>query len=414
LIIVECKCLNKNQLENEYNSYKQKGKTLDMSRGKPSPSQLDNLWGMLTEITKSEDCYSENGTDCRNYGCPDGIPEAKRLFADILEMKSDNIIVCGNSSLNLMYDTISMGYLFGVNGCTPWGRQEKIKFLCPVPGYDRHFAITKLFGFEHINIPMTEEGPDMDRVRQYAENDETVKGIWCVPKYSNPTGITFSDRVVREFASLKPAAKDFAVMWDNAYAVHGFTETPDKLLPVMAEAEKKGNEDLFYIFTSTSKITYSGGGISCIALSEKNKQVYLKLMGIRTIGYDKLNMLRHARFLSKHLEEVMEKHGRAVREKFELCYKYFEVLEREVEGFGFSRPNGGYFINVNVPAGKAKQVVSLAREAGLILTPAGATFPGGVDPEDRNIRIAPTYPTAGELEEALKLFSICVKLAVSR
>jgi DNA-binding transcriptional MocR family regulator len=403
--------LNINQLENQYNQFKQRGKTLDMSRGKPSASQLDSLSPLLTELKDNADCFSENGIDCRNYGCPDGIPEARRLFASILEVDADNIIVCGNSSLNLMYDVISTAYTFGLNSCKPWGKQEKMKFLCPVPGYDRHFAITKLFGFEHINIPMNSDGPDMDLVKQYVENDETVKGIWCVPKYSNPTGVTYSDKVVKEFASLKPAAKDFVVMWDNAYAVHSFTDTPDTLLPVLKEAEKQGSENLFYIFTSTSKITWSGAGISCLAMSKANKQAYMKYLGIRTIGYDKLNMLRHARFLSRNLTDIMKKHGDAVKEKFELCYKYFEVLEKEVEGFEFSRPNGGYFINVNVPAGKAKKVVSLAAEAGLILTPAGATFPGGVDPEDKNIRIAPTYPDIAELDEALKLFSVCVRLA---
>lgn len=403
--------LNKCDLEKQYNAYKASGTILDMSRGKPATEQLDNLSPLLTEIKRNSECYSENGMDCRNYGGLDGIPEAKSIFANILGVSSENVVVCGNSSLNIMYDTISNGYAFGLNGCEPWSRQGMVKFLCPVPGYDRHFAITSLFGFEPVNIPVLKDGPDMELVRKYAENDPSVKGIWCVPKYSNPTGVTFSDKVVKEFAALKPAAKDFIVMWDNAYAVHDFNDTPDKLLSVLKEAQERGTQDLFYIYTSTSKITWSGAGISCVAMSLANKERYLKIMGIKTIGYDKLAMLRHARMLNEHLPEIMRGHGDIIRAKFELCYKYFAKLEREIEGFDFSRPNGGYFINVNVPAGKAKRVVSLAAQAGLKITPAGATFPDGIDPEDRNIRIAPTYPSLRELEDALRLFSICVLLA---
>lgn len=398
-------------LEEQYNEYKKSGKALDMSRGKPSTKQLDNLSALLTEISDNDDCYSENGMDCRNYGCLEGIPEAKRMFANVLGVKPENVIVCGNSSLNIMYDTISTIFMFGFKGCEPWSRQEKRKFLCPVPGYDRHFAITELFGFEMIPVPMLEDGPDMDVVRKYAENDDTVKGIWCVPKYSNPTGVTFSDRVVKEFASLSPAAKDFVVMWDNAYAVHDLTSTPDTLLSVLPEAEKNGREDMIFQFTSTSKISWSGAGISCTAMSEANKKWFLKIMGVKTIGYDKLAMLRHARMLNAHLPEIMARHAEVIYPKFELCYKYFEVLAREVEGFRFSKPNGGYFINVYVKPGKAKKIVSLAAEAGLKLTSAGASFPYGKDPEDSNIRIAPTYPSIENLEDALRLFSVCVRLA---
>ncbi len=399
------------ELVEQYEKYKSSGKQLDMSRGKPATEQLDNLSALLTQISKNSDCYSENGIDCRNYGYLEGIPEAKKMFAQILEVNPENVVVCGNSSLNIMYDTISNGYIYGFNGEKPWCKQDKIKFLCPSPGYDRHFAITSLFGFEQIVIPMTSEGPDMDLVRQYAENDPAVKGIWCVPKYSNPTGVTFSEKVVKEFAALKPAANDFIVMWDNAYAVHDLNGTTDKLISVMKEAEERGTQDLFYIFTSTSKISWSGAGISCVAMSFANKERFLKIMGVKTIGYDKLAMLRHARMVGANLPVIMAKHAKIIKPKFDLCFKYFAELKKDIEGFEYSTPNGGYFINVNVPAGKAKRVVSLAAEAGLKLTPAGATFPGGFDPEDKNIRIAPTYPTLDELDTALRLFSICVRLA---
>ena len=400
------------RLSAEYEKYKSSGKKLDMSRGKPSAEQLDNMTGLLTEISDIDGCFSENGIDCRNYGCLEGIPEAKRLFAGILGVREENVVVCGNSSLNIMFDLINNAYTFGIHGCEPWSRQGGIKFLCPAPGYDRHFAITKLFGAEMITVPMLADGPDMDLVRKYAA-DPCVKGIWCVPKYSNPTGVTYSDRVVREFTSLKPAAKDFAVIWDNAYAVHDLTDTPDTLLSVLPLAEENGTADHFYLFTSTSKISWSGAGISCIAMSEKSKAEFLEIMKVKTIGFDKLAMLRHARLLCRSLGDVMRMHASVIRPKFELCYKYFERLAADIPGFVFSRPNGGYFINVNVPAGKAKQIVSLAEEAGLKLTPAGATFPYGKDPADSNIRIAPTYPTLPELEEALALFDICVRLACS-
>ncbi len=403
--------LNKQQLEKEYENYKSSGRKLDMSRGKPSAAQLDNLSGLLTQLTKNSDCFAEDGTDCRNYGCIDGITEAKRFFAKILDVEEEDVVVCGNSSLNVMFDVISNAFAFGVRGCLPWSKQGDLKFLCPSPGYDRHFAITELFGFENIPVPMKSDGPDMDVVRKYIENDPAVKGIWCVPKYSNPTGITFSDKIVKEFAELKPAARDFIVMWDNAYAVHDFSPSSGTLASALKEAKKQNSGDMFFVFSSTSKITWPGAGISCVAASAENIKWFLKILSIRTIGYDKLAMLRHARFLNSHLNSVMEEHAKIVKEKFYLCYEYFEKLKREVAGFEFSRPNGGYFISVNVPAGKAKKVVNLAAEAGLKLTPAGATFPGGHDPEDKNIRIAPTYPTLAELEDALKLFSICVKLA---
>ena len=405
--------MEKSLLLREYNKYKNSGKALDMSRGKPSSEQLDGMTNLLTEISDIEGCFSENGIDCRNYGCLEGIPEAKRLFAGILGVRPENVVVCGNSSLNIMFDTVTNAYTFGIHGCEPWSRQKGIKFLCPAPGYDRHFAITKLFGIEMITVPMRSDGPDMDMVRKYAENDPSVKGIWCVPKYSNPTGVTFSDEVVRAFASMRPAAKDFIVIWDNAYAVHDLNSTPDTLLPVLPLAEQYGTEDHFYLFTSTSKISWSGAGISCVAMSEKNKAEFLEIMKIKTIGFDKLAMLRHARLLCRSLKDVMAMHAGIIAPKFELCFNCFASLERDIPGFTYSKPNGGYFINVNVPKGKAKQIVALAAEAGLKLTPAGATFPYGNDPDDSDIRIAPTYPTKEELSEALKLFDICVRLACS-
>lgn len=405
--------MERNELLAEYNKYKHSGVSLDMSRGKPSAEQLDNMTSLLTEISDIDGCFSENGIDCRNYGCLEGIPEAKRLFAGILGTNPENVVVCGNSSLNIMFDTVMNAYTFGLHGCEPWSRQGNVKFLCPVPGYDRHFAITRLFGIEMINIPIYPDGPDMELVRKYAENDPSVKGVWCVPKYANPTGVTYSDSVVRAFAALRPAAPDFIVMWDDAYAVHDLNDTPDTLLPVLPLAEKNGTEDHFFLFTSTSKISWSGAGISCVAMSLKSKAEFLDIMKIKTIGFDKLAMLRHARLLCRSLGDVMKMHASVIRPKFELCFRYFEPLSRDIPGFTYSTPNGGYFININVPSGKAAAIVKLASEAGLKLTPAGATFPYGKDPEDRNIRIAPTYPNIKELESALRLFSICVRLECS-
>lgn len=404
--------MHREELLEQYNNIKFQHLALDMSRGKPSTSQLNKLSSLLTEISENDDCYSENGIDCRNYGCLEGIPEAKKLFAGILGTKPDNVVVCGNSSLNIMFDTISNAYMFGLNGCEPWQKQEKIKFLCPAPGYDRHFAISEMFGMEMINIRINSDGPDMDDIERYI-TDETVKGIWCVPKYSNPTGITYSPEIVKRFAALKPRAKDFIVIWDDAYAVHDISEKHDYLLPILPEAEKQGSEDLFYIFTSTSKISWSGAGISCVAMSLANKERFLKIMSVKTIGFDKLAMLRHARMLNRSIDRIMRGHASIIRPKFELCIEYFTELQKDVPSFQFSKPNGGYFINVNVAEGKAKRIVALASEAGLKLTNAGATFPYGIDPKDSNIRIAPTYPDINELEKALKLFCICVKLAMT-
>ncbi|MDL2287189.1 aminotransferase class I/II-fold pyridoxal phosphate-dependent enzyme [Eubacteriales bacterium OttesenSCG-928-G02] len=399
---------------NLYNEIKAKNLKLDMSRGKPSPKQLDKIEGLLNVLTKSEDCYTKDGIDCRNYGNPDGIKDIKKVFAKMLDLNEDNILVFGNSSLNIMFDLISKAWCFGICGEKPWGHQEKIKFLCPVPGYDRHFAITEHFGIEMINIPMDENGPDMDLVEQLTQNDESVKGIWCVPKYSNPTGITFSDKTVKRFAALKPAASDFRVFWDNAYCVHDLNDYSDNLLNILTEAEKHGNEDNFYIMTSTSKITFAGSGISCLAVSRHNADDVMKTFKIKTIGHDKINMLRHAKYLNygERIKEIMDEHKKIIKPKFDLCIEYFEKYLKNISGVSWSKPNGGYFINLNVPDQTAKKIVKLAQEAGLVLTPAGASYPYGINPDDNSIRIAPTYPSSEELEEALKLLVVCVKLAV--
>ncbi len=401
-----------NELIEKYNEIKAKGVKLDMSRGKPSAKQLDIAEEMLSLIDTSEGCIAENGADCRNYGELSGIPEAKRFFANLLDVPQSYILMGGNSSLHLMYDLISMAFVNGLRGCEPW-HKSKVKFLCPSPGYDRHFAVAEHFGFELVLVKMTENGPDMDVVEEYVK-DPSVKGIWNVPKYSNPTGVTYSDETVKRFAALKPAAKDFCVIWDNAYCVHHLTDTPDTLLNIFDEAKKCGSEEMFYEFASTSKITYGGAGISCVASTESNIKELSNDLKIRTIGHDKLNMLRHARFFEKNcVDEIMKKHRAVLQEKFELCYKYFEKELAAEKGVSWTRPNGGYFITLMTPAGKAKRIVSLAKEAGLTVTPAGSGYPYNIDPDDRMIRIAPSYPDTEELEEALKLLCVCVKIAVN-
>lgn len=400
-------------LTEQYNKIKDQGKKLDMSRGKPSSEQLCFSSKMLATLDESADCSSEDGLDCRNYGGLTGIPEAKRLFSEILSVPAENIIVGGNSSLNMMYDLISMAFVHGVRGCEPWHKGH-VKFLCPSPGYDRHFAVTEHFGFELLLVPMTESGPDMDVVEEYVKDPE-VKGIWNVPKYSNPTGVTYSDETVKRFAALKPAAPDFCVIWDNAYCLHDITDTPDTLLNIFDEAAKCGSEDMFYEFASTSKVTFSGGGIACVAASKSNIKELADDMKVRTIGADKLNMLRHARFLSGDgvLKNLMRSHGDMMSKKFELCYSYFEKEFSGIDGISWTRPNGGYFITLYTPENTAKRIVKLAKEAGLVVTGAGSGFPYNVDPHDSMIRIAPSYPDCAELEEALKLLCVCVKLAVA-
>ncbi len=403
-------------LKNKYDKIKSENRKFDMSRGKPAPAQLDTVSELLTAVTCGEDCILPSGVDCRNYGGVDGLPQIKALFSEILQMEEKEIITSGNSSLNIMFDTIARAMIFGtVDGEKPWMNSGKISFLCPVPGYDRHFAICETFGINMINVPYKADGPDMDFVEKAVSEDDSIKGIWCVPKYSNPTGITYSDDVVRRFAALKPKAKDFRVFWDNAYVVHDLFDGGEKLLNVFEEAKKYGNEDLFYIFTSTSKISFAGAGISAFASSKKNIDHALSKIKFQTIGPDKINQLRHAKMFPdiEAVKVQMEKHAEIIRPKFDAVLSAFEKELSEIEGVWWSRPKGGYFISLNLPFGKAKKVVSLAKDAGLVLTPAGASFPYGVDPDDSNIRIAPTYPTLEELEKALELLCVVVKLVCS-
>ncbi len=401
-------------LQAVYDGYKQRGLKLDMSRGKPGPEQLDLTMDMLDCVNARDGFMTEGGADARNYGLLDGIPEMKKLFGDILEMDPANVIVGGNSSLNMMFDYIAMAYSRGVCGGDPWCRQGAVKFLCPAPGYDRHFAVTEYFGLELIPIAMTESGPDMDAVERYAQ-DPLVKGIWCVPKYSNPDGITYSDETVRRLAALRPAAKDFRIMWDNAYCLHHlFGE--DRLLPLYQEAAVLGHEDMVVMFASTSKISFPGAGVAAMASSPANVADVKNRMSFQTIGYDKLNMLRHARFF-RDKEGVlahMEKHAAILRPKFRMV---LDTLERELAGKGVAewhRPRGGYFVSVNLVEGGAKETVALLKEAGVAMTGAGATYPYGRDPRDANIRIAPTYPPLGELQVAMELFCVCAEMTAVR
>lgn len=403
----------KDELEKEYKEAASKGLKLDMSRGKPAAKQLDLSRDMLDVVNSSSDLKCEDGVDVRNYGILDGISEAKKIMADILGVSSDNVIVFGNASLNIMYDMVSRAMLFGILGSTPWSKLDKVKFLCPVPGYDRHFAITELFGVEMINIPMKADGPDMDLVEKYVNNDESVKGIWCVPKYSNPQGITYSDEVVKRFAALKPAAKDFRIFWDNAYAIHDlYEDDKDELLEIFAECKKNGNEDMVYEFCSTSKVTFAGGGISALAASKSNIDDIKRTMTIQTIGHDKVNQLRHARYFKdiNGVYDHMKKHAAILRPKFEAVINEFE---KELSGLGIAswvKPKGGYFISFETMEGCAKAVVAKCKEAGVTLTGAGATYPYKKDPNDSNIRIAPSLPTEEELKQATELFVLCVKL----
>ena len=400
-------------LEEEYKTMESKGLKLNMARGKPGFTQLDLCEPMLDIINSASDMKTMMGNDTRNYGDLDGIGECRRLMADMMSVEKDNVIVCGNSSLNVMYDTISRSFTFGVNGSTPWYKLDKVKFLCPVPGYDRHFKITETFGIEMINIPLYDNGPDMDMVEEYVNNDPAVKGIWCVPKYSNPTGISYSDDVVRRFAALKPAAEDFRIYWDNAYCIHHlYEDTQDEILNILDECEKAGNPNMVYIFSSTSKISFPGSGVSAIASSRENIDYILSLMTVQTIGHDKINQLRHARFFKdiNGLNAHMKKHAELLRPKFAAV---LDALDSEIAGLEIGtwiKPRRGYFISFNSMPGCAKAIVSMCKDLGVVMTGAGATFPYGKDPEDSNIRIAPTFPSVEEMEEAAKVFVLCVKL----
>lgn len=403
----------KEELNKEYEEVKAKGLKLDMSRGKPAASQLDMEMEFMDVLNSKSVLKTEALVDCRNYGILDGIPEARKLMGDMLGVPADNVIVCGNASLTIMYDTIARSMMFGVMGGTPWCKLDKVKFLCPVPGYDRHFAITEQFGIEMINVPMTQTGPDMDLVEKLVSEDESIKGIWCVPKYSNPQGITYSDETVKRFAALKPAAKDFRIFWDNAYVIHDlYDDKSDTLLEILGECEKAGNPDMVYEFCSTSKVTFPGGGISAVASSKANLEYFRKTMTIQTIGYDKINQLRHVRYFKdiSGMKAHMKKHAAIMRPKFEAV---LEVLDRELSGLeigSWVKPNGGYFISFDALPGCAKEIVGKCKEAGVTLTGAGATYPYKKDPEDSNIRLAPTFPTSEELAMATDLFVLCVKL----
>ncbi|MBR2474291.1 MAG: aminotransferase class I/II-fold pyridoxal phosphate-dependent enzyme [Clostridia bacterium] len=399
----------------KFEEIKSKGLKLDMSRGKPGADQLCLTDGLLTAVSAESGVKAANGLDCRNYGVLDGIPEAKQIFADILGVPTENVIVGGSSSLNLMYDEISRAMLFGVaGGEKPWGAQGKIKFLCPVPGYDRHFAICELMGIEMINVPMTENGPDMDVVERYVESDGSIKGIWCVPKYANPDGCVYSDETVRRFAALKPKAKDFRIFWDNAYVVHDLYGYKP-LANLFELAKEYGNENLPIMFTSTSKISHAGSGISAMAASSANIAKTKKSMGIQTIGFDKINQLRHARYFgnAENVIKHMEKHADILRPKFEAVLTAFEKELKPIGVATWSKPKGGYFISLNVVKGCAKRVYELAKEAGVTLTPAGAPYPYGIDPEDENLRIAPSFPPVSELSDAVAVLCLCVKMAAA-
>lgn len=403
----------KRDLSDQYREFQGKNLTLDMSRGKPSAEQLDLSMGMMDVLSSDSDLTCEDGTDCRNYGGLDGISEAKELLADMIEVPADNIIIYGNSSLNVMYDTISRSMTHGVMGNTPWCKLDKVKFLCPVPGYDRHFSITEYFGIEMINIPMTADGPDMDLVEKYVTTDPTVKGIWCVPKYSNPQGVVYSDETVKRFAKLKPAADDFRIFWDNAYTVHHLYDDKQAEIPNILElCEKEGNPDMVFEFCSTSKVTFPGAGVAGICTSEKNREDIKKRLTIQTIGHDKINQLRHARFFKDvdGIKAHMAKHAALIRPKFELVEN---ILTDEIASRGIGtwvKPLGGYFFGFEALSGCAKEIVAKCKEAGVTMTGAGSPFPYKKDPDDSVIRIAPTYPSLDELKKAAEVFVVVTRL----
>lgn len=402
-------------LENEYTKIKEQNLSLNMARGKPDFDQLDVSMNLLDVINSQSKLVKK--MDYRNYGILDGIDEAKALFAEMLDTDNEHLIIYGNSSLNIMFDQVSRGYTHGYLGETPWCKLDKVKFLCPVPGYDRHFAITEHFGIEMIPVPLNEDGPDMDMVEEYVNNDDSVKGIWCVPQYSNPSGFTYSSETVYRFAHLKPAAKDFRIFWDNAYLIHhlydNHQEHVDNILKACQEAN---NEDIIFEFCSTSKVTFPGSGIAALATSINNKKDILKHMTVQTIGHDKINQLRHVEYFKDldGLKKHMTKHANILRPKFEAV---LEILENELGGLEigtWTKPLGGYFISFESLDGCAKEIVAACKEAGAILTDAGATYPYGNDPHDSNIRIAPSYPAMDELTQAAHLFALCVKLVSAK
>ena len=402
------------ELQTQYAQFKALGLKLNMARGKPSDEQLELSLPMLDVLTSESSFISEDGTDCRNYGQLTGIQEARELLGDMMENNPKDIIIYGNSSLNVMFDTICRVWTHGVMGNTPWCRLPEVKFLCPVPGYDRHFAITEYFGIKNVPVPMTPTGPDMDVIEKMVREGDTIKGIWCVPKYSNPQGISYSDETVRRFARLEPAAPDFRIFWDNAYGMHHlYDHRQDYLIEILAECKRAGNPDLVYKFASTSKITFPGSGIAAIATSPNNMDDFLIFLCHQTIGHDKVNQLRHVRFFKDihGMVEHMRKHADILRPKFEAVT---DILEKNLAGLDvgeWTKPLGGYFILFDSLPGCAKDIVARCKKAGVTMTPAGATWPYGNDPRDSNIRIAPTYPCLADLTNAMEIFALCVKIS---
>ncbi len=399
----------------QYEDFKSLGMNLNMARGVPSAKQLDLALGVLEALHARSEFANSDGDDCRNYGVWNGLPEMRAIFSEMLGVPAGQIILGNNSSLQMMFDAVCQGYVKGFGGYEPWGRQGKVKFLCPSPGYDRHFAVTEYFGSEMIPVPMLKTGPDMDIIERLVKNDESIKACWCVPKYSNPTGVTYSDETVRRFAALRPAARDFRIMWDNAYCVHDLTDTPDTLLNLYDECVKQGTENQVLFFASTSKISFPGAGVAALAGSSKNIAEFQKRITTQTIGPDKLNQLRHILFLHdiNGVHTLMKGHRDILAPKFRIVR---ETLQKELGDLGiakWSNPQGGYFVNLDVMNGCAKRVVELCKEGGVALTSAGATFPYGADPNDSNIRIAPSFPPEEELSQAMHLLCICVKLAAA-
>lgn len=406
----------RDQLGQQLDEYRAMGLELNMARGKPSSEQLNLSLPMLDTVNSASDLTASDGTDCRNYGVLAGLPEARTFMAEMVGARPEQVIVCGASSLNVMYDTVARAFTHGIDGNEPWGKQGTVKFLCPAPGYDRHFAICEHFGIEMTPIEMTEDGPNMTAVKELIEGDASVKGIWCVPQYSNPQGHTYSDETVHAFATLEPAAPDFRIFWDNAYVVHHLYDEPerqDHVLNILDECEKAGHPDLVLEFCSTSKVTFPGAGIAAFVASEHNVKLTLAQMGAQTIGFDKINQLRHVRFLknAEGLKAHMSKQAAFLRPRFKAV---LDILEEDLGDTGcgtWTKPNGGYFISFVGPDGTAKHIVEMAESCGVKMTSAGATWPYHNDPHDADIRIAPSFPALSDLKQAARVFTTCVRLA---